>query len=1153
MRILNKNKSQHTNIDFEEILNSAQNVIFVIHPRDEVILEANKGACDIFGYQKDELIGKKLSDLCHNIEYERKKINECLLNNSRNNYESLRITADNREICFEVTTSKIKYENNNAILQFCRDITKRKAFEEALKDSETKYRALYDNHPLILISINSENKIVSINQNGAKELGYNPDELIGSDVSGLFAAKESKRLVKQIQNVIDNAGKPSSHEMKMLRRNQTEFWVRETIYASAGSNFKPQIFFVCDNITYQKNAEAQAKDLAHSLQNMLDASPLGVLVYRMDDNGELIFISTNQSAVNILKIDLYSLISKKIGEIFPGLVSEGIIEKFNKVILTGNPLNNQTLKYKDEHFNGYYEFSVMRLTDKTVAVFFTDVTEKQKALEALQESELKYKTLYESANDAIFLMKDNKFIDCNLKALEIFQCDKDKIIGNSPEDFSPNYQSDGTFSAESFRDRSKLVLNNKPQFFEWTYQKSDGSDFFAEISLKKIEFKNDSYIQAIVRDVTERKKSEKIINDQRRELSTLMSNLPGMAYRCSNNATWTMHFVSEGCFPLTGYTPEDLLNDNRISYASLIHKSDLQLVNDVAQKALANHEPFTLLYRIITLNGEEKWVWEKGRGIYDEAGNILHLEGFISDITETKIAEEKIKMLAHAVTSVTECVCIADLRERIKFINKSFSRVYGYELEELAGKHISVLRSDKNDPEIVRRILPETLSGGWTGELLNVRKDGEEFPIHLSTSLIVDDDGHPIATTGIIIDITDRLKREKELKEAKEKAEEASRLKTSFFTNISHELRTPLVGILGFAEIIKDEVEQPEIANMAQLILRSGNRLMETLNSVLDLSRIEANKVSLNYSDFNLPDFIKENIKFFDKLAADKGLALLINILDKDVQVYLDGQILYQILNNLIGNAIKYTEKGSVIVEVDSFFRNKKKFATIKIIDTGIGIRKENLQQIFEEFRQVSEGLNRRFEGSGLGLTITKKFVEMMSGEISVESEIDKGSIFTLTFNAIEAKIENKAVGSIPESITRENIKNKSITNSPSRAEVLMVENDPASRKVTSLFLKDFCNISFAETGEEAIEKAKEKKFNAILMDINLGRGLTGVEAAKMIKKLEGYENVPIVALTAFAMAGEREEFLRNGCTHYLSKPFRKDEILKLVQEIVSH
>ena len=556
-----------------------------------------------------------------------------------------------------------------------------------------------------------------------------------------------------------------------------------------------------------------------------------------------------------------------------------------------------------------------------------------------------------------------------------------------------------------------------------------------------------------------------------------------------------------------------------------------------------------MLYRIVTAKGEEKWVWEKGRGIFDENGVLDCLEGFVTDITETKLAEEKIKILAHALMSVTECVCITDLRDRIRYINKSFSRVYGYQQEDLIGKHISIIRSDKNNPEIVKTILPETLAGGWHGNLVNIRKDGEEFPIQLSTSLVLDENNHPIAMTGVIIDITDRLRYEKELKEAKEKAEEASKLKTNFLATISHELRTPLVGILGFAEIIRDEVEQPEISNMAQLISTSGKRLLETLNSVLDLSKIEANKLNLNYTRINLSEFVKELIKLFEKLASDKGLSLSLNIKKNNIFVLLDEQILFQILNNLIGNAIKYTEKGSVQVELENSVRSGKKFVDIKIIDTGIGIKKENLQQIFEEFRQVSEGFNRQFEGTGLGLTITKRLVEIMSGQIFVESEIGKGSTFIVSFEVNE--LENNR--QIPIQKNGNDILEKvddkfELTTQP---EILMVENDPISQKITGLFLKNLCKITFAETGEEAIEKVKNTKFRLILMDINLGRGLSGIDTTKQIRKIAGYENTPIVALTAFAMAGEKEEFLRNGCSHYLSKPFQKKDIVELLKEIL--
>lgn len=617
-----------------------------------------------------------------------------------------------------------------------------------------KYRSFYENHPLIHISINFDGIITSINRNGARELGYSVDELINSHISNLFIPQDVARLEKQIQYVLLNPNKQSPHEMKLLRKNKQEFWVRETIYTTEHSSATKEIFFVFDNITYQKNAEANAKNLAQSLQNMLDSSPLGVLVYSLDENDDLILISTNQSAINILQIDVYALISKKIQDIFPSLLNEGMIKKFISVAKTGKPLRNQTLIYKDIHFNGVYDFSVMKLSENSIAVFFTDITEKRNAIEALKQSEIRYKTLFESASSAIILIKDGVFVDCNEKTLEIFKARKSDIIGKNISDFSPPLQPDGISSKQRVKDKIGKAINGNSQFFELQTLRLDGSIFEAEISLKRIELHNEIYLQAIVRDITERNKSERIISEQKRELATLMSNLPGMAYRCANNVNWTMEFVSEGCYQLTGYRVDELVNDKVVSYANLINKEDQLLVFETVQNAVKNHESFTMLYRIKTWQGLEKWVWEKGRAIYNDQGNVVCLEGFITDITERKLAEEKIAILAHALKTVSECVCITNMRDKIIFVNNSFSRVYGYPPNEIIGKPISFIHSKKNDPTMVKKIFPETLAGGWKGELINKRKNGEEFRSHLSTSLITDDAGKPIALACVSIEIS---------------------------------------------------------------------------------------------------------------------------------------------------------------------------------------------------------------------------------------------------------------------------------------------------------------------------------------------------------------------------------------------------------------
>ena len=626
------------------------------------------------------------------------------------------------------------------------------------EEPNDKFRLLYENHPLIHITINLDGIITSVNKNGAQELGYLTNELIGSHLSILFVTQDAARLEKQIQYVLLNPDKQSPHEMKMLRKNKQEFWVRETIYTTDESSLIKEIFFVFDNITFQKNAEAKAKDLAQSLQNMLDASPLGVLVYRLDENDDLILISTNQSAVDILHIDVYALISKKIQDIFPSLMKDNVIGKFKDVLNTNTPLLSQSLNYEDIHFKGVYEFSVMKLSDKTIAVFFTDITEKQKALDALKLIELKFKTLFESANDAIFLMKDDIFVDCNEKTTQLFKSAKSEIIGKNPYMFSPASQPDGKPSKSKAKKKITEAINGVPQFFEWRHTSFDGQQFDAEVSLKRIELQQEVYLQAIVRDISDRKQSEIIISEQKRELDLLLSNLPGMAYKCANNLNWTMQFVSEGCYQLTGYRKDELINDKVVSYSNLIHKDDQLLVYETVQNAVNNHESYTIIYRINTWQGLEKWVWEKGRAIYNDKGDVICLEGFVTDITERKLAEEKINILAHALKSVSECVCITNMRDKIIFVNKSFTRVYGYSSNEITGKPISFIRSQKNDPAIVKKIFPETLAGGWTGELINKRKNGEEFLTHLSTSLITDDAGKPIALAGVSVEISDNKK-----------------------------------------------------------------------------------------------------------------------------------------------------------------------------------------------------------------------------------------------------------------------------------------------------------------------------------------------------------------------------------------------------------
>jgi CheY-like chemotaxis protein len=395
----------------------------------------------------------------------------------------------------------------------------------------------------------------------------------------------------------------------------------------------------------------------------------------------------------------------------------------------------------------------------------------------------------------------------------------------------------------------------------------------------------------------------------------------------------------------------------------------------------------------------------------------------------------------------------------------------------------------------------------------------------------------------------ERTQAKEELIKAKDEAEEMNRLKTSFLANMSHELRTPMVGILGYTEILKKEIADPELREMSGEIFNSANRLLGTLNLILDLSKIEANKSEIKPTETNIGEITVNQVKCFEELARKKNLYLKTIIVDEHIYALLDERIFRQVINNLVSNAIKFTDKGSITVIVDKKQSGSKEGVAITVIDSGIGIPQESQQLIFEEFRQVSEGLDRVFEGSGLGLSITKRFVELMNGEISVESEVGKGSVFTVRFPLYRKEGKNyETVLREKETTLQNNSEKKYKAQLP---DVLLVEDDPSNAGVIKYFLKDVCSLDIANTGEQALKMTSTKQYSAILMDIDLGRGMSGIEATKRIRKMEGYENLPIVAVTALAMKGQKELFLSEGCSHYISKPFESKVFVSFIRGII--
>jgi PAS domain S-box-containing protein len=518
----------------------------------------------------------------------------------------------------------------------------------------------------------------------------------------------------------------------------------------------------------------------------------------------------------------------------------------------------------------------------------------------------------------------------------------------------------------------------------------------------------------------------------------------------------------------------------------------------------------------------------------DSNGQIFGYVSSNRDITVRKRAAEEYAMLAHALKSINECVSITDLESKILFVNKSFSDTYGYDAKELIGKNMSVVRSSKNPPELIQSILSATFCGGWQGEMWNLKKDGSEFLISLSTTILNDKNGKHLGLIGVSTDITERKYYEATLLEAKEKAEEMNRLKSTLLSSMSHELRTPLISILGYSEMIEEETMDGSIKGMARNINNGGKRLLSTLNNVLQFSKLESTEIKPNFEKINVNELLQGVAQRYAKLLKSKNIDLIIKFAADPVYGWLDNMLLTDICNNLIQNAVKFTVKGSIQVCTEI----NEAHIIIKVIDTGVGIADENLKMIFEEFRQASEGLNRSFEGSGLGLTIVKRFCKLLGGEVAVESTLNSGSVFTLQFpnpHLLGTEIGTADPGKKP------------LSSSASLPNILYVEDDSTTFFVIERFLQGVCTVENAKNGDDALKKVLTDGYDLFLMDINLGSGMNGKEVAKHIREFPRYKNTPVIAVTAYAMHGDREEILAAGCSGYIAKPFRKQELVDLV------
>jgi len=578
-------------------------------------------------------------------------------------------------------------------------------------------------------------------------------------------------------------------------------------------------------------------------------------------------------------------------------------------------------------------------------------------------------------------------------------------------------------------------------------------------------------------------------------------------------------------------------------WIDIVHPGDREMMNNyLMDEVIGKRKPFDKEYRIIRKNDSQvRWVLGLGIGDYDDKGNILSLIGTIQDISERKLNEYEIRKLNRAVEATSEVVFVTDKEGVITYVNPTFTAVYGHRADEVIGKATPrILKSGQMDKASYESFWQELLNNRVVkGELINKTKDGRSIHIEGSSNAIMNEAGEIIGFVAIQMDITRRKQIEEDLVHAKEKAEESDRLKSAFLANMSHEIRTPMNGILGFAALLQEPtLTSNKLQHYIQTIQVSGKRLLNTINSIVDVSKIESGLIGVDISEANLNERIEFVYRFFKREAENKGLkfSFKTGLPSKDAVIKTDHEKVYGILTNLIKNAIKFTSDGSI----EFAYKLKGAYLEFFVKDTGTGIPQSQTEIIFERFRQGSQSISRGYDGNGLGLFICNSYVEMLGGKIWVESKKGHGSKFYFTIPYKAPSEEKREIADLVH-LEHNNVQIKNL-------KILIVEDDEISYILLANGLRKISKeLLHAKTGVEAIEACKNNPdIDLILMDLRMPV-MNGYEASRQIRQFNN--DVVIIAQTAFALVGDREEAIESGCNDYISKPIDEAVLFALIQK----
>jgi PAS domain S-box-containing protein len=886
-----------------------------------------------------------------------------------------------------------------------------------------------------------------------------------------------------------------------------------------------------------------------TLEVKLDEAMILKLLKAINTTSDAIFLTDTEGIITYVNYGFTSLFGyasdEVVGKVTPRILKSGLLEKevyqsfwktlINKAEVKGEILN----KRKNGELVLVESTSSPILNEQNEIIGFIgiqrDITQQKKVAETIQESEHNLREAQRLAH--IGSWKWTIETDTVKWSEELYH-----INGRDPNSPAPSYaEMASCYTPESWKRLSdavtKAMQSGKTYGLELEVVRPDGTTRFTH-SLGEAVYDASGKVfglQGTVHDITKRKQAETSLRESEEKFKALFESAKDGIFLLTNDGSIVA--VNEAFARIHGFTIDEMM---KMNIKDLDTPETSQLAPARMQRVM-NGESMTF---------EVEHFCKEGQTIPIEAsanlvtiGGKKYLLGFHRDITQRKQTENAIQESESRFRTLIEQspIAISISRGGIGlYANQKCLQLFGYQkVEQFISRPVfewfaPQFQEDSKKRSYLRSVgipVPEEF------ESIGMRVDGSQFPIQVTVKGVKLPDG--MANIAFISDITERKQVMEELVFAKNRAEESDRLKSAFLANMSHEIRTPMNGILGFSELLKEpHLTDKEQQQYISIIEKSGKRMLNIINDIVSIAKIESGQMEVSLEETNVNQQIEFIYSFFKPESERKGLQLLVNnaLPSKEAIIKTDREKLYAILTNLVGNALKFTHIGSIEIGVEK----QGDFLEFFVKDTGEGIAEPKKEIIFERFRQGSDLTSRFTDGAGLGLSISKAYVEMLGGKIWMESELGKGSVFyfTLPYNPeTEAKT---FINEVPSGIGADSqIKN---------LKILVAEDDESSgilittvlNKIRNKFLK-------AGTGVEAVESCRNNPdIDLVLMDIRMPK-MDGCEATRQIRQFN--KDVVIIAQTAYGLEGDREMAIEAGCNDHISKPIRIDALKELIRK----